>query len=252
MLIRLFTILFAITLLALFPKQLKAKIFKNAYISFEIPETWECGQEKTEWLCHKYNKTASGSISKKIEAIIILTAKQIGPSDTLNHYSDHLKQAKKLPFGNYSHKIHYIRNIKIHNNAWIDSLQFNSEAPNFYTRYMATAKPKLGLGILATFSTHRKYYSKYLEIFSKAINSLRVVQNKKLLNASVNSKIFRKSKETLGAPIGSILSNTIKTEDLETEKESPLFIKLLFIAIILSAIVGVVIIRKRKKSPFQL
>jgi hypothetical protein len=43
----------------------QAKVFRNAYISFEMPETWKCNLEQTEWVCR------SEQTKEAKEAIII-------------------------------------------------------------------------------------------------------------------------------------------------------------------------------------
>lgn len=46
----------------------EAKVFRNAYVAFELPDTWNCNLEHTEWVCRSQNDKESK------EAIIILTA----------------------------------------------------------------------------------------------------------------------------------------------------------------------------------
>ena len=67
-----------------------AKIFRNAYISFEMPESWNCNLEQTEWVC----RSEQGKEAK--EAIIILTAKEVGPTDSLALYEGHLNTPMAL------------------------------------------------------------------------------------------------------------------------------------------------------------
>ncbi len=62
----------------------QAKVFRNAYISFEMPETWKCNLEQTEWVCRSEQNKESK------EAIIILTAKEVGPTDSFPLYQTHL------------------------------------------------------------------------------------------------------------------------------------------------------------------
>jgi hypothetical protein len=76
----------------------------------------------------------------------------------------------------------------IANQPWVDGLQLGSEIPNYYTRYMATLKDRIG--ILVTFSAHKKYYSKYADDFFKAILSLKVLVTSQSLNsASANLNV---------------------------------------------------------------
>ena len=53
----------------------QAKVFRNAYIAFEMPETWKCNLEQTEWVCRSEQNKESK------EYIIILTSKEVCPTD---------------------------------------------------------------------------------------------------------------------------------------------------------------------------
>ncbi len=150
----------------------RATTFRNSYVSFDLPERWSCILEQTEYVCRAQT---SGQESK--EAVIILTAKEAGPADNLQAYEAHLKSPKSIPsitgVPTLSQVVKppVVRNIAMH--PWVDGFQLGSEIPNYYTRYMATIKDRIG--ILVTFSAHKKYYSKYANDFFKAIESLRVL-----------------------------------------------------------------------------
>ena len=73
-----------VPLLLLLSVATHAKVFRNNYISFEMPDTWRCNLEQTEWVCR------SESLKESKEAIIILTAKEVGPTDSFQQYEDRL------------------------------------------------------------------------------------------------------------------------------------------------------------------
>jgi len=53
----------------------QAKLFSNSYVSFELPPRWDCQSEATEWICRSEQKSDAQT------AIIILTAKKVGPTE---------------------------------------------------------------------------------------------------------------------------------------------------------------------------
>ena len=146
-----------------------SKIFRNAYVSFELPQKWKCKIEGTEWVCSSSYKKQSR------EAVIILTAKETGPSDNIAAYETHLKQSRLLPSARkpIRSEIVHVKRRKIANQEWVDGMHKNSEIPNYYTRYLATTRNRVA--ILVSFSAHVKHYTKYSSDFFRAIQSLRVV-----------------------------------------------------------------------------
>lgn len=149
-----------------------AKVFNNAYISFEIPDNWKCSLEQTEWVCRsELNKEAK-------EAIIILTAKEVGPTDSYALYEQHLNSPIRIQLKTGStadSKISYpAKTIQINNQQWIDGLHLGSEVLNYYTRYLAAIKNNK-IAILVTFSAHKDFYTKYSQDFFRTVQSLRVI-----------------------------------------------------------------------------
>jgi hypothetical protein len=153
-----------------------AKLFSNSYISFELPPNWDCKREGTEWLC------ISQFSAKAKEAIIILTAKEVGPTDTLPAYMAHLKEPRTLPSKagpSTPSKVLHVQQRNINNHPWIDGLHLGSEVTTYYTRYLATVKERIA--ILVTFSAHRSHYTQYSNDFIRAIESLRVTASKDMM-----------------------------------------------------------------------
>lgn len=157
-----------------------AKTFSNSYVSFELPERWECEFRDTEFVCRNNNDPQA-----KREAVIILTAKEVGPQDNLVDYEAHLKTPRTLPsrtgVPQPSQMLRTEKN-QIADQVWIDGLHVASEVPNYYTRYLATVKDKIG--ILVTFSAHSTVYPKYVQEFMRAIRSLRVTFSRSALAAN--------------------------------------------------------------------
>jgi hypothetical protein len=158
------------------PQLAQAARFHNAYTSFELPPNWKCQREHTETVCtSRYGK-------KSKEAIIILTAKEAGPSDSFANYLNYLKTPKtiltKAGKPNQSKLLH-VKDRNIANHKWVDGMHLGSEVTSYYTRYLATIKDRIA--ILVTFSAHQAHYTKYSKDFIRAIESLRVVATKDLL-----------------------------------------------------------------------
>ncbi|MBK9294867.1 MAG: hypothetical protein IPM57_10590 [Oligoflexia bacterium] len=182
-------------ILLLAPYSSDAKLFKNAYVQFELPAQWDCSLEGTEWVCSSKNK-----IDAK-ESIIILTAKEVGPQDSFQAYEAYLKTQKQLAGNNSKPVLSQIKSVKqrkINNHAWVDALHLSSEIPGYYTRYLATIKDRLA--ILVTLSAHQKYYTKYSNDYFKAVESLRVIATKDLLSQKALAPV---------KPVGESLGNQI-------------------------------------------
>ena len=167
---------FFVTTLWLLPTLTEAKIFNNAYISFDMPDRWNCVLEHTEWVCR------STSEQEAKEAIIVLTAKEVGPTDSYEAYTQHLNTPQIINFSGrpYTSRIaNAPKQSKINDQIWIDGLHLGSEVPNYFTRYLATIKDRIA--ILVTLSAHKDHYTKYANDFLKTVASLKVIATSNLL-----------------------------------------------------------------------
>lgn len=147
--------------------------FANQYVSFSLPNGWECGLEGSEWVCQHTNK------SRRKEAIMILAAKLRGNHDNLTDYMSYLRKVKSftLPGGKTQYsEPKYTKNSTIHNHPWVDSLHLASEVPGFYTRYLATVKEDLGIAV--TFSVAKSHYNEYQGVFDRIVQTLRAFRDK--------------------------------------------------------------------------
>lgn len=223
----------------------QAKRFRNAYVSFELPKNWDCKLEGAEWVCES-------TYTKKVrEAIIILTAKEVGPADTLSAYEAHLKTPRMVPGKDGAPQRSQVLHVKkrlIAGHLWIDGMHLGSEVGPYFSRYLATIKERIA--ILVTFSAHKEHYTKYSQDFLAAINSLRVVATKDLLSKRDRPDDVRRSNETIGAPIGNHIPLLGEGESMPAENSggSDLFVNLILIALILGAIGGYLYIKTSKKQ----
>lgn len=232
----------SLTLFILMGSLTQAKTFRNAYISFEMPDTWKCNLEQTEWVC----RSDQAQTSK--EAIIILTAKETGPTDSFGLYESHLNNPITSPTkggGSTTSKVIYkVKNVKINEQPWLDSLHLGSEIPMYYTRYLATVKDKIA--VLITFSAHKSFYQKYSTDFFNSVKSLQIVAGGNISQ----QPIVRGGGGTIGQPMVAPLNGPAFTlPDESNFNQKPTSKKSLFggIAFILAA-VGIYIYLKSKKK----
>ena len=148
----------------------EAKTFSTSYLTFDLPDRWNCEFRDTEFVCRSEKDPQSSR-----EALIIVTAKEVGVADSLSDYEAHLKSPRLLPSRSgvaQPSKIYRVQQRKISDQPWVDGMHLTSELPGYYTRYLATTKEKIA--ILVTFSAHTSAYTKYVQDFFRSIESLRV------------------------------------------------------------------------------
>lgn len=200
--------LFALLLVSFFTFNAQSRTFKNAYISFEMQDNWKCGLEQTEWVC-RADDPQEGK-----EAVIILTAKEKGPTDSFPQYEAHMNSPiNTVTRGGVS----LVSTVKykalttnINGLPWLDGLHADSEVQNYFTRYMATIKDQVA--ILVTFNAHNKLYAKHSANFNKTIQSLKVIATKDLLSRPDLGPL-RGANETLGAGISQSMPNDLIATD---------------------------------------
>ncbi len=236
-----------LALMIFLPAVSMAKVWRNSYLSFEVPDSWKCSLENTEWIC----RASTDKESK--EAIIVLTAKEIGPMDTFEAYTAHLTAPQTTSYkgaaGVLSKVVYPPKKVMINDQAWIDGLHMASEVPNYFTRYLATIKDKIA--VLFTCSAHKDYYANYSQDFFKAVQSLRVIATKDLLNQAANG--IRPSGEQLGQAIGQAMPSDLLVGDNDVSqkgnggggsgKAKSLFLAL---AVVLAALAGYILMKRKK------
>ncbi len=212
-------LLSCLAFISLLPATAAARTFKNAYISFEMLDNWKCNLEQTEWVCRAEDPQEAK------EAVIILTAKEKGPTDSFPLYENHMSNpivTKNRAGGTLTSNIVYkSTQLKVNDQPWLDALHGNSEVQNYLTRYLATIKDQIA--ILVTFSAHNKYYSKHSVNFANTVKSLRVIASKDLLSRPDLGPL-RGAGETLGAGIGQAMpADLLASDDGSTQGKKGLF-----------------------------
>lgn len=202
----------------LFFNSAEAKRFRNSYISFELPEGWNCRSQGVSWICHHGNKLI------KKEAQIVIAAKEAGPSDTLKNYMQYLKRPRttegyKKGTTVKTRPIHTKQKL-IGNKTWVDSLHLSGESEAYYTRYAATAHKDLA--IIATFTIHKNAYPYHSAGILQALESLTIVFKKPIVaNNASGYKRGGTGKGIIGGPVGTGIGTNLEIgEDLQTRNKS--------------------------------
>lgn len=234
----------ALLALVLIANTAHAKRFRNAYVSFELPPNWNCKLEGSEWVCE------NDFSAKTKEAIIILSAKEVGPTDTLPAYLAHLQTPRTLQGRGGAvtkSKIIHVKERMIANQMWVDGMHEGSEVGPYFTRYLATIKDRIA--ILVTFSAHKQHFTKYSGDFIKAVESLRVVATKDTLGDR-GGMDSRRGSETIGAPIGQNIPS-FENEGLpgEGSRRGNKYFNFLILAFLAGAIGIYFYMRSQKKQP---
>lgn len=244
---RFLRLLFVTASLLAFQATAEARVFRNSYVSFELPDRWDCVLEQTEYVC----RTSNPAIDNR-EAIIVLTAKEVGPSDALPLYETHLKTPRTIPSRTgqpLQSQIMKVEQRKIANQPWVDGMHLASEVPSYYTRYLATTKDKIA--ILVTFSAHKLHYTKYSSDFFRAIESLRVVYTRgQLSGGGAGGGGALPGSELLGSVPGGMGYDGESLPDEGTGDDSGLSknVKNLLGAALLIGAVGLYLLLKRGKK----
>ncbi len=224
----------------------EAKNFTNAYISFEMLDNWKCNLNGTEWVCR------STDAKEAKEAVIVLTAKEKGPTDKIELYKSHIDSPittnSKLRGLLTSTIVYKSQTNRYNGQLWIDGLHRDSEVRNYFTRYLATIKDNIA--VLVTFSAHNKSYAKYNSDFTNTIRSLKVIADKNLI-PSTGTGIRQGTAEIFGNNLNQPgLETSLLESDKETTKPFLKNEKLMgFLLLILAILfyVGFKIYQKREK-----
>jgi hypothetical protein len=147
-----------------------ARSFSNTFMTFDLPDSWQCDLEDSDWVCNERT-------TAKLSSIMILAAKKVGSLDTLDQYYDYLARPKLLRDTNgkplRESSVVWVRRTRIGDTPWVESLQLNSEVSDYYTHYLATV---IGhVAILVTLSAHKSVYAQIQERFQATIRSLHVL-----------------------------------------------------------------------------
>jgi hypothetical protein len=146
-----------------------AKGDRQPVFELKLDSSWKCTREGTEHVCEK----GSG----KDKALLIWTAKEVGTTDSFDKYFEHLKNPIKRKIGKNKSLVsdpHYTRMTNIEGRQWIDSLHWQAEMPNYYTRYLATAGDQTA--VMVTVSAKKNSFDKVNSEIQPAIERMKLTQ----------------------------------------------------------------------------
>ncbi len=181
----------------------------------------------------------------------MLTAKEAGPSDSTNIYETYLRtpHAIKASDGRMLQAtVISVKQNQVAGQTWIDSMHSASEVPGYYTRYLGTVRDRVA--ILITFSALKTQFTKYSNDFIHAVESLRVMAPKDILDEKPMMMATRGS-GTIGAPIGSSLPVDLNNDQAPPMEDSSALgqggSKIIGIVLIVIAIAIYFLFKSRKK-----
>ncbi len=218
-----------------------AKMFSNSYVSFQLPDNWSCKSSGTEWVCRSANNEQAK------QAIIVFTAKEVGPNDNYAYYNQYLKSPKtpKHRDGTVAtaSKVQHLKTVSIGNSQWLDSLHMGSLLPNFYSRYLVTIKGRIA--VLVTFSAKKEVYTQYSRNFFESINSLKVTApDFKMPMAGANAPI---EEDPMAGPDWGDGSDGDINVNAETGSGQNSNLMIYGIALLLMGLSGFFLLRKKRK-----
>lgn len=119
--------------------------------SFVLPTGWSCAQDGTETVC----KPESGPLERR--ALIVAAAKVIGPNDNYEFFRTYLQGPRSIAGQKGGPPLQtenrFLREMKIGETLWLESLQLNGELPNYFTHYWVAKES--ALSVLVTYSVHK-------------------------------------------------------------------------------------------------
>jgi hypothetical protein len=135
-----------------------AKQFENSYITFSLPDDWNCALEDAEWV-------SNGNFSM----IAILTAKFVGPQDTPRSYFYHMEELGEQKGVVVERPA---RETLIGQVIWLDAVLSNTEVDGYQTRYLVRTEGTIG--VLVTFSAHHSVVDSAREISDGIARSVEI------------------------------------------------------------------------------
>lgn len=125
-----------------------ARYYHTSYMRMAIPEGWNCGIEGTEHICGPINTPGA-----KSNTIMVLTAKERGPGDTLDHYRAYLGALHQSADDDGGTVIlNELRDQQIGGQVWVVAVTEGSLLRDYRSYYYATVVGNLAA--LVTMSTH--------------------------------------------------------------------------------------------------
>jgi LPXTG-motif cell wall-anchored protein len=225
---------------------LPAWALKTAYVSFDQPEKWQCELSQGVWICQ-----SNLDLDRK-ESVILSIATLATEWDTLDNYEEYLKKPRSIQdeTGNtIETDVKYVRRRNINGFVWVDSLQFNSELPGFWARYLSTVQNKYA--ILITYIVSDDHYKQLAPQFEHMVASLKPNKELDLNVASHQDGSQLPGANIMGPKRQEILKGLLNTKKPKAPEAPPSggTSTIFLLAIGAAAVAGIVIMRRRRKQP---
>ena len=143
------------------------RYFHTSYMEFAIPDRWRCHREGAEYVCEPRKRPADG-----FRALMIVGAKLRGPMDAFDAYIEHLKTPRPVSGADRMSVVEEVETIDIDGRRWVYGAHFESEVPDFRTRYYVSYTDTLAAAV--TFSTHRSVADRYDDDIATLLGSLKL------------------------------------------------------------------------------
>ena len=137
-------------------------------VDLHLDASWRCGFEKDATVCRPTDTQS------ELVKVILWTAKDAGPNDSLESYRQHMKQSRKvrLRLKHIASTPLWNKLVSINGVDWVDAAQANSEIAGYTTRYLATVKDSLA--IVVTFSARKEIFEDFQKEIQPIIDHLEI------------------------------------------------------------------------------
>lgn len=161
-----------------------AATVKADFVSFDIPSDWSCQKEELDWICLPNDK--------RVQAEVFMTVvnKTIDPEvDNPVAWEQELKQSREVEDENgkkFISESRYVRQTKIGEQIWTDSVHVHSEIPGYITRYLMRVDGQIVT--VVSYSIGESVYTKHSALMAAIVESLK---------QSFDPKLFRELMDTV-------------------------------------------------------
>jgi hypothetical protein len=135
----------------------------NPHLSLNLGPNWSCEKQDLETVCKERAKS---------DRVIIWSVKEKGPTDSQANYRKTLSEKRRHELnGRAFESIPIsIQSRAINGQIWIDAVQFQSELPNYSTRYLAAVDDDYA--VLVTFSAERSSFDQFSKDMQPLVDTL--------------------------------------------------------------------------------
>jgi hypothetical protein len=142
--------------------------FFNSYMSFYLPQGWECVPAGTEFVC----RSNESDVARR--SLFVMTAKFIGPDDNYSYYERYLREPRAPGVESDSSApksiVEAVEYRSISGQKWLVAVHRGSLLENYRTYYYVTLHKNLA--VLITYSHHIDASRRVSSVGEQAAGSL--------------------------------------------------------------------------------